>query len=155
SGSRSALTALPEWRLFRRAFYIVFNPRAFLIDKVADGAPQTRMRDPVRGIRRLRQIPTLNFMPSLGARLDAFQAVRDSPVDGAIIAEFEVQEGPVADAAPVPPEQRLGPREVQRARDRLSIMFSIHQHDTVAEPLTQQGKELPGQISRTPFAIDR
>src|ERR1700679_4309710 len=116
SGSDKAenllLATLAKWRFLGQPSHVVFNSRALLVDEIRDRAAQTGMRDPVCGIRGCWQIAALNFMASLRAGLDPLQAMFDSPVDGAVITKFEVQEGKITDATPVAAEQRLGPGQV-------------------------------------------
>ena len=65
------------------------------------------MGDPVGGVGRLGQVAALDLVLALRAGLDALQAVLDGEVDGAVVAELEMQERPVAAAAPVAAVQRL------------------------------------------------
>ena len=105
-------------------------------------------------IGRLRQIAALDLMPSLRACFHALQTVLDRPIDGAVVAKLEMQEWPVAAAAPVAAIQRLAASEVQRARHRLAGVLRHHQHHALAQPLAEQREERARQISRPPFAID-
>ena len=130
-------------------------PIPLLRQEILHRPAQAGMGDPMRGVGRPRQIAALDLVPPLRAGLDALQPVRDREIDGAVIAEFEMQERPVAAAAPVAAVQRLGARQVQRAGHRLAGVLRHHQHHPVAQPLPQQRKERPGQIGAAPFAVDR
>ena len=71
-------------------------------------------------MHRHRQIAARQLVFALRAGLDPGQALRDRPVDGLIIAQLEMQEGMILDAAPVAAVKRLAPDEVQRPGDRLA-----------------------------------
>ena len=102
------------------------------------------MRDPV-GAGGPGQVAALDLVLALRAGLDA-QAAFDREVDGAVVAELEMQEGRVDDGAPVAAVERLSPQQVERAGDRLAILLRHHQHHLVAEPLAQQRPEVAREV---------
>ena len=99
------------------------------------------MRDPMGRVGGPGRVAALDLVPSLRASLDPLQPVLDGPIDGAIVAKFEVQERPIAPATPVAALQGLVTCQIQRARDRLATVLGVHQHDPVSQPLPEQGEE--------------
>src|SRR5579885_3319711 len=85
----------------------------FAAEEILDRAPETGIADPVGAVRRLRQVAALNLVRSLGAGLHALQAVVNGEFDGAVVARFEMQERPIADATPVAAVERVGPNEIE------------------------------------------
>ena len=127
----------------------------FVVQEIGDRPAQPGMRDPVRRVGRLRQIAALDLVPPLRAGLDALQPVLDRPVDRAVIAKLEMQERPVAAAAPVAAVQRLGCPPGSARPPPACRLLGHHQHHAVAQPLAQQREERARQIGRAPLAIHR
>jgi hypothetical protein len=131
------VVALAERRLLGQRVHIGTDCRPLLLQEIRDCPAQPGMRDPVRGVGRLRQIATLDFVPPLRAGFHALQAMLDRPIDRTVVAELEMQERPVAAAAPVAAVQRFVSGQVQRTRHRLAAALCQHQHDAVAQTLPQ------------------
>ena len=76
---------------------------------------------------RHRLVSPRQLVFALRAGLDTRQAMGNRVVDGLMVAQFEMQEGVVFDAAPVAAIDGIGPQEIQRpaiARPSLSAMTS-------------------------------
>ncbi len=83
---------------------------ALALEIVVDRAAQRRIGDVVRRIGGDRQIAARELVLALGAGLDAGELVRDGEFDRLVVAELEMQERVVLDAAPVAAEQRVASR---------------------------------------------
>src|SRR5512135_3282461 len=86
------VAAAAKWRLRRQFAHCRLDSRAFGFEKARHGPPQTRVCDPMRAPRRLRQITPLHLVLTLRAGLDALQAALDGELDGAVVAGLEVEE---------------------------------------------------------------
>src|SRR3954453_15324000 len=74
---------------------------ALLREIGGDGAAEARVGDVVRRGRRDRAVAAGQLVLPLGASFHPREAARDREVDRLIVAELEVQERVVLDAAPV------------------------------------------------------
>ena len=68
---------------------------------LGDGAPQRRVGDVVGRVGRDRAVAAGELVLALRAGLDPREPMRDRVVDRLVVAELEVQERVVLDAAPV------------------------------------------------------
>ena len=80
-------------------------------------------------------------MLALGTGLDAAQTVTKGKVDGLIIAQLEVQARVMLDTAPVAPEERVAPDEVERPGNIAPVSLGQHQRDVVTQPLLSEVEE--------------
>ena len=78
---------------------------------------QARMRNVMRRMHGHRPIATGQLVLALRACLDHPQLAVDGEVDRLMIANLEMQEGVVLDAAPVAPIERVGTDEPRAGRD--------------------------------------
>ena len=60
-------------------------------------------------------------MPTLGAGFDSFQPIGDRIVDSLVVADLEMQEAMIFDAAPITTKKRIAAYEVQCACDRAAL----------------------------------
>src|SRR5215470_19344086 len=114
---RSCALDLAERRRFVELVDLGGDMTALVLEEVGDGAAQRRIGDVMRRMRRYRHIAARDLVLSAGAGLDAGELVLDGVLDRLIIADFEMQERVLLDAAPVAAEQRVGADEVDGARD--------------------------------------
>src|SRR5215208_6554350 len=103
-------------------------------------------------MRRDRPVAAGELVVALRARLDARQAPRDREVDGAVVADLEVQERVVLDAAPVAAIKTRVADQVERARDGAAIAARHHEQDALREALAEKREELTVEIGAAPFA---
>ena len=89
---------------------------ALALEVVGDGAAQGGVGEVVGGIGGDGAVAARQLVLALRAGLDALQAARDREVDGLVVADLEMQERMVLDAAPVAAVERVGADEVERAR---------------------------------------
>ena len=106
------------------------------------------------GVCERGEVAALDLVFALRAGFDGAQVVGDGEVDGAVIAEFEVQEGEVSQAAPVAAVQRVGAAQVERAGDKFAVVFGEHEDDAVPEAFGEEGEERLREVGAAPFAID-
>ena len=88
------------------------NVIALVLKKTGDGAAQTLMRDIVGGMGGDRQIAACQLVLALGACLDHMQLAFNGKIDGLMIADLEMQEPVVLDAAPVAAKSRSEPMKL-------------------------------------------
>src|SRR3984957_8292390 len=74
---------------------------------VGDRSRQSRIGEFVRRIGEGRPVAPRELVLPLRARLDAAQSSRESEVDRLIVADLEMQKGPVLDRAPVAAVERV------------------------------------------------
>ena len=103
-------------------------------------------------MHRHRQIAARQLVFALRPRLDPAQTLGNRPVDGLMVAQFEMQEGVVFGAAPVASVQRVAPDEVQRRGNGPAVAFRQHQQDVIAHGRVEFVKGPARQIGRAPFA---
>src|SRR5262245_65066013 len=84
---------------------------------------------------------------------------RELPLDGEfdrlVVADFEMEEGVVLDAAPVTAVERILADEIERARDIAVRALGEDEHHALGHACSEQAEALPGQIGRAPFARTR
>ena len=110
------------------------------------------MGDPVGRPGLHRFIAPGELVPALRSGLDPLQAARDRNVDRLIIAQFEVQERPLDQRAPIAAIERVRPGEVERPGHRLPVEIGEDQHHAVPHPLPEQGEGFARQIGLAPLA---
>src|SRR5690554_8005160 len=93
------------------------------------------------------EVAALNLVFALGAGLYSSQAMRNSIVDGLIVAGLKVQEAVVLYTAPVPSVECVSAKQVQCPSDRLPISFDDEKHDLLCHAPTQLVEELEVQRS--------
>src|SRR5262245_34137672 len=113
---------------------------------VGDRLPETRMGNVMRGLRGYGHIAARELVLSLRARLDPFQLPVDGEIDRLVIADLEMQEGMVLDAAPVAAVERIGADEVDRTGDVAAAAARHHQKDVVAHPFADQREKAAVEI---------
>src|SRR5206468_1459074 len=94
---------------------------ALVLEKVGDGAPQPRIGNVMCGMSGHRHIAARDLVLAAGAGLDAAELVLDRIVDRLIVADLEMQERVLLDAAPVAAKQDIGADEVDGARDPAAV----------------------------------
>ncbi len=96
-------------------------------------------------VGRHRQVAALDLVLALRAGLDAREPVLDGKVDGAVIADLEMQEREIAEAAPVAAIERVAADEVERAGDIAPALAAPSPAPPArAMPLAQQVEEARG-----------
>ena len=75
---------------------------ALALEIIGDGAPKAGMGDVVSRMGGDGQIAARQLVLALRAGLDPRQTLLDREIDGLMVADLEMQEGVVLDAAPVP-----------------------------------------------------
>src|SRR5262249_19885791 len=79
--------------------------------------------------------------------------VLDREVDGAVVAELEMEEGEVADAAPIAAIERVVAAQIEGAGDETALPLGHDQHDLVGHALSQEVEKFAVQVGRSPFAV--
>src|SRR5579872_3666794 len=98
----------PERRqLLRELVHLRGNGRALALEEVRNRAREAAVAHPMGAVGGRGEITPLDLVGSLGARLDAREPVLDGEIERAVIADLEMQERVIADAAPVPAEERV------------------------------------------------
>src|SRR6476646_5843337 len=106
----------------------------------------------MRAIGLTRQIAAGELVRSLGPCLDTGKPVLNGEVDRLVIADLEMQERVVLDAAPITAIERVGADEVERAGDVAPRALSEHEQHLVGHAVTQQAETFAREIGRAPFA---
>src|ERR1700722_15835782 len=133
--------------------HLVRDRAALALEEILDRVGEAGVANPMRAVGRGGEITALNLVRALRPGLDAFQAARDREIDGAVIARLEMQEGKIADAAPIAAVKRVATHQVQGARDVAPVLLGHHQHHAFAHALAQQVEEFARQIGRAPFLV--
>ena len=81
---------------------------------------------------RDRHVAARELVLALRAGLDAGEPARDREVDRLMVADLEMQEGVILDAAPVAAVERVRADEVDRAGDVAAGAPGHHQQDALA-----------------------
>src|SRR4029079_314997 len=114
---------------------------AFRLEELGNRAPKTTVGDEVRARGHHRLVAPGDFVLALRAGLNGCEAVLDSPLDRAVVAELEVKEGHLLRAAPIAAVERVRPDEVERTGDRMAAAAGEEQQDGIAHPLADQAEE--------------
>src|SRR5688500_280131 len=109
--------ALAERTVLAQQLAHLFDIGALAGEIVADRPAKAGMRDIMGGMRRHRQVTAGELVFALRSGLDPFQPFRKGEVDRLVIADLEMQEGMILDAAPVTAVERIAADEVDRAGD--------------------------------------
>ena len=123
-----------------------------MLQVVGHRPAQAGMGDVVEGMGGDGQVAARQLVLPLRPGLDPLQPARQGKIDGLMIADLEMQEGVVLDAAPVPAVERLAADEIDRAGDIAPLAFRHDQQDVVGHALADQRIEGPRQIGPSPFA---
>src|SRR5689334_8823096 len=111
------------------------------------------MRDVVGRISRAGEITAQQLMAALSTRFDTSQLLGDGEVDRLVIASFKMQEGQIANGAPVAAIQCRIIEEIERARDIAAAKFRHDQQNLLTHALPDAAEEFPRQIGWIPFLI--
>ena len=99
-----------------------------------------------------RPVTAGQLVLALRAGLDAGEAVGNRIIDGLMVADLEMQEGVILDAAPVAAVERVGAAEINGAGDMAPGSLRHHQHDAFAHRRADRREEGTVEIGPTPFA---
>ena len=110
------------------------------------------MGDVMRRLRRHRQVAARQLVLALRAGLDHLQPLGDREVDRLVVADLEMQEGVVLDAAPVAAVKRVRADEVDRAGDVAAVALGHDQQHVVGHALADQREEFAVEVGPAPFA---
>src|SRR5262245_37430050 len=106
----------------------------------------------MRAIGLDRQIAARELVRALRARFDPRELPRDGKFDRLVIADLEMKEGVVLDAAPVTAVERVLADEIERARDIAVPALGENERHALRHACRKQAEALPRQIGRAPFA---
>ncbi len=101
--------------MFGKIFAGLGNRLALALEIIGDRVAQTGMGDVMRRMRRHGEIATRQLVLALRPGLYAVELLCNRKVDGLMIADLEMQEGVILDAAPVPAVKRILADEIDRA----------------------------------------
>src|SRR5262249_26238687 len=145
--------ALEGGQTLLERFHLVLDGTSLACEEIRDGLGKAGVADPVSAVGRARQIAALDLVLALRASFDPLQAARDGEVDRAVVADFEMQEGEIALAAPIAAIKRVRTDQVERACDISLALPRQHQDDPVRHALAQQGEEGTVEIGRAPLPV--
>lgn len=128
--ARLADLAAPERSHLGQISHFLIDRRALAAQEIGDGLLKALIAQPMQRMGGDRQIAPRQLVLALGAGLDAGQPLRDGPVDGAVIAQLEMQEGVILDAAPIAAVKRIGSDQVQRPGHRPPVPQRQHQRQS-------------------------
>ena len=94
-------------------------------------------------------------MLALRTGLDGSETLLDREIDGLVIADLEMQEGMVLDAAPVATVKPVRAHEVDRAGNAASIALGHDQQDVIGHAFADQREEVAVEVGLAPFTAAR
>src|SRR5262245_17784076 len=145
-------SALAEWRRLGQLLDRRGHVGALALEEVVDRATQLGIVDVMRRVGRDWHITACDLVLALGAGFDPSELVLDRVLDRLVVAELEMQERMVLDAAPVATEQGLGADEVDGAGDPAPAALGHHQKNAVAHLLADERIERAGEVRTPPLA---
>src|SRR5258708_9061481 len=111
--ARSRLALLPLFLAVHHALHVV----ALAPEVLAHRAPEARVDEVMDAVRQRRQEPAHPLVLAARARFEARDLALDALFDRVVIANIEVQKRVFLGRAPGAAVERVGAREVERARD--------------------------------------
>ena len=153
---------LPCWR--RRSFALLVGRMStqniielrdifpFMNEKLGHRVPKSLMGDVVGGMGGDRNIAAGQLVLTLGAGFDTREIIGDGVVNGLMIADLEMQETMVFDAAPVAAKKRVRAYEVDGAGNVAPVALCHNEQDIAWHAAADQRIEFARQIRPAPLA---
>src|SRR4029453_2788186 len=126
--------------------------QALPLQIVGYGAAQAGIGDVMRAIGLDREIAARELVSALCARFHPREFPRDGEFDRLVVADLEMEEGVVLDAAPVTAVEGVLADEIKRARDIAVPALGEDKRHALGHACCEQAEAVPRQIGRAPFA---
>src|SRR5690606_9335515 len=133
--SQGRLGVLAERRPLAEEQLVLRDALALALEELGHRGAEAGVGDPVHRPGLDRLVAAGELVPALRPGLDPGEPALDGEIDCLIVAQLEMEEGPVDEAAPVAAVERVGADEVERPGDRPAVLEGEQQYHTLAPAL--------------------